>query len=191
MQIALRVLRQRNVHAVGEDVRIHEDRGRLFAGAGAGDRDPVPLTIGWSGLDTRRGLTGAPGVAVVAFREGEDERARTRARERARATGREWRGRGRDPARGLGSGTSSSGFFVGAHGPWRSCGASEPGWGHTPIEHAVDVAKRNQIKRLALFHHDVQRTDDELEDFASVYAQPSTGNQMEVFFAREGMTIDL
>jgi phosphoribosyl 1,2-cyclic phosphodiesterase len=69
--------------------------------------------------------------------------------------------------------------------------ASRNGWGHTPIEHAVDVAKRNQIKRLALFHHDVQRTDDELEDFASIYAQPSTGDQLEVFFAREGMTIDL
>jgi phosphoribosyl 1,2-cyclic phosphodiesterase len=69
--------------------------------------------------------------------------------------------------------------------------ATRSGWGHTPIDHAVEVANRNQIKRLALFHHDIQRTDDEIDDLASVYAQPSTGSQMEVFFAREGMTIDL
>ena len=69
--------------------------------------------------------------------------------------------------------------------------ATRTGWGHTPIEYAVEVAKRNQIKRLALFHHDVQRTDDEIDDLASVHAQSSTGSQMDVFFAREGMTIDL
>ena len=40
---------------------------------------------------------------------------------------------------------------------------SRKGWGHSSMEHAIDVALQNKVKRLALFHHDIQRTDDQLD----------------------------
>jgi phosphoribosyl 1,2-cyclic phosphodiesterase len=64
------------------------------------------------------------------------------------------------------------------------------GWGHTSIEHAIAMARRNRIKRLALFHHDPMRTDQQLDDLSQIYCQKDTG-EIEVFFAREGMEISL
>lgn len=69
--------------------------------------------------------------------------------------------------------------------------ASRKGWGHTPIEDAIATATRADVRRLALFHHDIQRTDDDIDRLASVFAQNGNDNRMEVFFAREGMTIEL
>jgi phosphoribosyl 1,2-cyclic phosphodiesterase len=65
------------------------------------------------------------------------------------------------------------------------------GWGHSSIEHAVDVAYRNAVKQLALFHHDVQRHDEQLDALQSRYCQDKRGGRTEVLFAREGMCIDL
>jgi phosphoribosyl 1,2-cyclic phosphodiesterase len=64
------------------------------------------------------------------------------------------------------------------------------GWGHSPVEHVIDVALRNNVKRLALFHHDIQRTDDQMDGIAK---QNNLANLpgMEAFFAREGMEITL
>jgi len=64
------------------------------------------------------------------------------------------------------------------------------GWGHTSIEHAVAMARRNRIKRLALFHHDPLRTDRQLDELSQTYCQQDTG-EVEVFFAREGMQITI
>lgn len=35
--------------------------------------------------------------------------------------------------------------------------------GHSSIEYAVDLAKRHDVERLVLFHHDPRRTDDEID----------------------------
>lgn len=67
---------------------------------------------------------------------------------------------------------------------------SRVGWGHSPIEHAIAVARRSQVKRLALFHHDIQRTDAQLDDLAQEHCG-GQGGGMEIFFAREGMEIKL
>lgn len=64
------------------------------------------------------------------------------------------------------------------------------GWGHSPIEHAIEVARRNQVKRLALFHHDIQRSDEQLDAFAQHYFDKQNDG-IEIFFAREGMEIFL
>ena len=66
---------------------------------------------------------------------------------------------------------------------------SKTGWGHSPIEYALKVAKRNQIKKLALFHHDILRTDEQLDALTLRHCQ--NGSPMDVFFAREGMEIRL
>src|SRR5262249_56380894 len=39
---------------------------------------------------------------------------------------------------------------------------AKAGWGHTPIERAVDYALAAWARRLALFHHDPLREDTEL-----------------------------
>jgi phosphoribosyl 1,2-cyclic phosphodiesterase len=65
------------------------------------------------------------------------------------------------------------------------------GWGHTSIEHAVEAANRANVKRLALFHHDPERSDTELDRFSEKYCSFEGQKISEIFFAREGMKIEL
>ncbi|WP_456387007.1 MBL fold metallo-hydrolase [Desulfolithobacter sp.] len=65
------------------------------------------------------------------------------------------------------------------------------GWGHSSIEHAIGAAGRAGVKRLALFHHDPERTDTQLDGMAEIYCQNSSTGDMEIFFAREGMVIEI
>ncbi len=67
------------------------------------------------------------------------------------------------------------------------------GWGHSTVEYAVDVAQAADVRRLALFHHDPTRTDDDVDDLVMTVltrarAQGYTG---EVFAAAEGTSITL
>ncbi len=60
-------------------------------------------------------------------------------------------------------------------------------WGHSSWLEAVQVAQAAMVQRLALFHHDPNHTDDELDEIerkAQAYFPPST-------LAREGMEIEL
>jgi phosphoribosyl 1,2-cyclic phosphodiesterase len=63
------------------------------------------------------------------------------------------------------------------------------GWGHSSIEQAIEIAERNHVRRLALFHHDVQRKDDQMDEFCRHYCR--SHKELEVFFAREGMEVHL
>ncbi|MDR2549498.1 MAG: MBL fold metallo-hydrolase [Desulfobulbus sp.] len=65
------------------------------------------------------------------------------------------------------------------------------GWGHTPIEDAIAAAKRAEVKQLALFHHDPERSDDQLDQMALTYCAAEHCGSMQVFFAREGQEIIL
>jgi phosphoribosyl 1,2-cyclic phosphodiesterase len=69
--------------------------------------------------------------------------------------------------------------------------AAKVGWGHTSVEYAVAAAKRAKIKRLALFHHDPVRTDDQIDALAKQFCRSDYAGTTEVFFAREGMEIDI
>lgn len=64
------------------------------------------------------------------------------------------------------------------------------GWGHTPIEHAVSTANRAGVKAVALFHHDPLRSDAQLDALAAQY-DPASCDQARVFFAQEGMELEL
>ncbi len=69
--------------------------------------------------------------------------------------------------------------------------AGKVGWGHTSIEYAIAAAKRSKVKRLALFHHDHIRTDDEIDALYEKNCNTHTEDNTEVFFAKEGMKINL
>ena len=68
---------------------------------------------------------------------------------------------------------------------------SHLGWGHSPIEHVLEAARRSQVKQLALFHHDVLRTDEQLEVMQKDYCVLSNDGDLKCFFAREGQEISL
>ena len=65
------------------------------------------------------------------------------------------------------------------------------GWGHSSIEHAIAAANRAGVKRLALFHHEPMRSDAQMDELAEIHCQPGKYGPTEIFFAREGMEIDL
>ncbi|MGD9211391.1 MAG: MBL fold metallo-hydrolase [Desulfobacteraceae bacterium] len=67
--------------------------------------------------------------------------------------------------------------------------AGKVGWGHSTFENAIDVATRNGVKRLALFHHDPLRSDAELDRFEEQYGVSSSDTKPEIFLAREGMQV--
>jgi phosphoribosyl 1,2-cyclic phosphodiesterase len=69
--------------------------------------------------------------------------------------------------------------------------AGRVGWGHSSIEHAVSLAESSGSRRLALVHHDPTRTDTELDGLTERYGMLRPESQVEVCFAREGLSITL
>ena len=69
--------------------------------------------------------------------------------------------------------------------------SSKVGWGHSSFEHAIAAAGRAGVKRLALFHHEPIRTDSEIKELSSTYCNPDYSGNTEVFFAREGMELEV
>ncbi len=77
--------------------------------------------------------------------------------------------------------------------------ASKVGWGHSTIEYAIAVARFAGAKRLALTHHDPQRSDDALDALiAGIRSDDGAGNGagdggggLEIFAAAEGQEIEL
>jgi len=65
------------------------------------------------------------------------------------------------------------------------------GWGHTSIPVLLDNAFRSGVKKLAIFHHDPQHSDKFLDEIWSETRSRfrTEDKRMEVFCAREGMTI--
>jgi phosphoribosyl 1,2-cyclic phosphodiesterase len=68
--------------------------------------------------------------------------------------------------------------------------AAHRGWGHSSISQAIDLALDARVKRLALFHHDPDRTDDGLDALVASYRQAiaARGTGMALFGAAEGVT---
>ena len=65
------------------------------------------------------------------------------------------------------------------------------GWGHSSFEHAVAAANRVGVKSMALFHHEPVRTDEQLDELAKIHCTKIGPGGTEVFFAKEGMEIEL
>lgn len=63
------------------------------------------------------------------------------------------------------------------------------GWGHSTVQDAVDLAMDAGVKRLGLFHHDPERSDDEIDfqvEWCRNYIQEK-GSPLECFACAEGM----
>ena len=67
------------------------------------------------------------------------------------------------------------------------------GWGHATPEYAVDVCLAAGVKRLALFHHDPSHDDTQMIaiEAAARRRVADRGATLDVFAAREGMTLDV
>lgn len=68
---------------------------------------------------------------------------------------------------------------------------SRKGWGHSPIGYAINTAMDSEVRRLALFHHDPMRTDAQLDELAKALCDPIKTGDTAVFFAREGMQVEI
>jgi ribonuclease BN (tRNA processing enzyme) len=65
------------------------------------------------------------------------------------------------------------------------------GWGHSSYEYAINAAHRAGVKKLALHHHDPNRTDEELAKLEQNYRRRLAGRSgLEIMMAREGLTIE-
>jgi ribonuclease BN (tRNA processing enzyme) len=68
---------------------------------------------------------------------------------------------------------------------------SHLGWGHSSYEHAINAAHKARVKKLVLFHHDPNRTDEELEALEKTYqAKVREKTSMEIMMAREGLLVE-
>jgi phosphoribosyl 1,2-cyclic phosphodiesterase len=62
------------------------------------------------------------------------------------------------------------------------------GWGHSPARAGVVVAERAAARKLALFHHNPDATDDMIDDMV---ARTAARTQIPVFAAAEGHYLDV
>ncbi len=65
--------------------------------------------------------------------------------------------------------------------------AARGSFGHAAGEYALGLAERSGARRLALFHHDPGRTDQQVEEITASLAAPG----VEVVVAREGLVVQL
>ena len=66
---------------------------------------------------------------------------------------------------------------------------SKSGWGHSPMEYAIHVARFAGVKRLAFAHHDPQRSDQAIDELVARYQ--AIAGKLKIFAAAEGAVVDL
>ncbi len=65
------------------------------------------------------------------------------------------------------------------------------GWGHSPIECVIAAARRANVKRLAICHHDPIRTDSQLDELSQLFCDEGIEGDKAIFFAREGQEVEI
>jgi phosphoribosyl 1,2-cyclic phosphodiesterase len=63
---------------------------------------------------------------------------------------------------------------------------TRPHWGHSTPDHAIANCTAAGAKKLALFHHAPENTDDAMDLLARKYADQTDGTELDVFVAVEG-----
>ncbi|MEO7369544.1 MAG: MBL fold metallo-hydrolase [Ilumatobacteraceae bacterium] len=69
--------------------------------------------------------------------------------------------------------------------------AAKSTWGHCTIDYAVWLAAQAKVKKLALFHHDPSRRDDDLDGLWRCAADAGARSGVEVIAASEGLVVEL
>lgn len=66
------------------------------------------------------------------------------------------------------------------------------GWGHTSFERVIRTAGENRVKKLLLFHHAMERSDDALEKMFEEYRQTAAEEypELQIDLAREGSEVE-
>jgi phosphoribosyl 1,2-cyclic phosphodiesterase len=64
-------------------------------------------------------------------------------------------------------------------------------WGHCTVDYAVWLACHAGVKRLALFHHDPSRRDDDLDGLLQCAKELGGRHGVDVIAASEGLTVDV
>jgi ribonuclease BN (tRNA processing enzyme) len=67
------------------------------------------------------------------------------------------------------------------------------GWGHSSVNRAVEMADRARVKKLYLFHHDLDQTDDDIDNKLAI-AQTileKRGSSTICIAPKEGETFDV
>jgi len=67
------------------------------------------------------------------------------------------------------------------------------GWGHPSCQTAVDLAIQAKVRNLAIFHHDPERSDADVDEMIGSCRKRASdlGPQLTVFGAREGVELKL
>ena len=71
--------------------------------------------------------------------------------------------------------------------------AEHVGWGHSTVEYVIDLAAAADVRSVALYHHDPNRTDDQVDDLvelARAHAR-QVDYHGQIFAAAEGSTIEV
>jgi phosphoribosyl 1,2-cyclic phosphodiesterase len=65
------------------------------------------------------------------------------------------------------------------------------GWGHSHIGHAVDLAVDAGVERLAIFHHNPEHSDAQLDELVNTgrAMAKERGAKLEILAAAEGLTL--
>jgi len=71
--------------------------------------------------------------------------------------------------------------------------SSKIGWGHSPWDYAVNIGLKAKVQKLALFHYDPTRSDDEVDEIVEKCRNiiKEKGSSMECFGAQIGQQIIL
>ncbi len=66
-------------------------------------------------------------------------------------------------------------------------------WGHSTIDSAIEVAVKSEVKRLVLYHHDPDRSDDALDQIGKDAQRAARARRsgLEVVVAREGLELEV
>lgn len=69
--------------------------------------------------------------------------------------------------------------------------APHQGWGHSSWKSAIQLAKEAKVKRIYLYHHDPETTDEIVEDIVKKSQAFAGRNGPKVYAAQEGLEIDV
>ena len=67
--------------------------------------------------------------------------------------------------------------------------SSRPHWGHSTPDHAIQACRDAGAKKLALFHHAPENTDETMDELRAKYRDQAKGTGLEVVVAIEGQQI--